>query len=178
MTIRFALRVAVVLAFGIGTSWALVRDGQPAIAADKPAPDKVAVERTREQILMLDDLYKTAVVGISQTYAAQQFDTPAAVVAGAVFDAMKKKGWHEARLVDATGKPKRKDNVANTPFEKKAIEAIQGGKKYFEEIGEANGKPVLRAATIVPAVLKQCASCHNVKEGDLLGAIVYEVPIK
>ncbi len=178
MTIRFAVRAAVVLAFGIGTSWALTAADKPGSQTPATGPDKVAVERTREQILMLDDLYKTAVVGISQTYAAQQFDTPAAVVAGAVFDAMKKKGWHEARLVDATGKPKRKDNVANTPFEKKAIEAIQSGKKYFEEIGEANGKPVLRAATIVPAVLKQCASCHNVKEGDLLGAIVYEVQIK
>jgi Protein of unknown function (DUF3365) len=178
MTTRFALRVAVVLAFGVGTGWALTAADKPGSQTPATTPDKAAVERTREQILMLDDLYKTAVVGISQTYAAQQFDTPAAVVAGAVFDAMKKKGWHAARLVDATGKPKRKDNVADTPFEKKAIEAIQGGKKYFEEIGDANGKPVLRAATIVPAVLKQCASCHNVKEGDLLGAIVYEVPIK
>jgi hypothetical protein len=30
----------------------------------------------------------------------------------------------------------------------------------------------------VPAVMKQCASCHGVKEGTLLGAIVYELPIK
>jgi hypothetical protein len=30
----------------------------------------------------------------------------------------------------------------------------------------------------VPAVMKECAACHKVKEGTLLGAIVYEVPIK
>ena len=41
------------------------------------------------------------------------------------------------------------------------------------------GKPVLRAATIVPAVMKQCTTCHEgKKEGDLLGALVYEVPIR
>jgi hypothetical protein len=30
----------------------------------------------------------------------------------------------------------------------------------------------------VPVVLKQCAVCHGKKEGTLLGAIVYELPIK
>ena len=37
----------------------------------------------------------------------------------------------------------------------------------------------LRAATRVPVVMKQCITCHpGSKEGDLLGALVYEVPIK
>ena len=127
---------------------------------------------------MLDDLYKTAVVVVTKTYVNQQLDTPAAVVAHEVFDAMKKKGYHIARLVDASGKPKRKANVAESDFEKKAVKEIQGGKAYFEEIGETDGKPVLRAGKIVPAVLKSCATCHGVKEGELLGAIVYELPIK
>jgi hypothetical protein len=80
--------------------------------------------------------------------------------------------------VDATGKPKNKENVARTAFEKKAVEEMKGGKTYYEEIGEKDGKPVLRAGTIVPAVLKQCAICHGGKEGRLLGVITYEVPIK
>ena len=33
-------------------------------------------------------------------------------------------------------------------------------------------------ATVVPAVTKKCAKCHGVNEGDLLGFIRYEVPIK
>src|SRR5436853_4283567 len=147
-------------------------------AEDKKAPDPAGVERARETVKMLDDLYKTAVVGITNVYVEQQSDTPAAAVAKQVFEAMHKKGWHHARLVDATGKPKNKANVAATDFEKKAVEQLKAGKTYVEELGEKDGKPVLRAATIVPSVLKQCAVCHGGKEGRLLGTIVYEVPVK
>jgi Protein of unknown function (DUF3365) len=149
------------------------------LEADEKKPvDKAAVERTREQTRMLDDLYKTAVVGITQLYVNQQADKPAALAAKAVFDAMKKKGWHNARLVDASGDPKNDENVAKTDFEKKAVKAMKDGKKSLEEIGEADGKPVLRTATLVPAVLKSCAKCHGVEEGAVLGTIVYELPIK
>lgn len=150
----------------------------PTDAADKTLPDKAALERTREQVKMLDDLYKTAVVGITQLYVNQQADKPAALAAKAVFEAMGKKGWHNARLVDASGDPKNAENVAKSDFEKKAVTAMKAGKKTFEEIGESDGKPVLRTATVVPAVLKSCAKCHGVEEGDLLGTIVYELPIK
>jgi hypothetical protein len=151
----------------------------PASAAEEPkGPDKAAVERTREQVKMLDDLYKTAVVKITKVYVGQQGEVPAAVAAMEIFEEMKKKGWHNARLVDASGKPKNKDNAAKTDFEKKAVAAMKEGKTYFEEIGEEKGKPVFRAATVVPAVMKECAVCHKVKEGTLLGTIVYELPIK
>lgn len=146
--------------------------------AEKTAPDKAAVERARDQVKMLDTLYKTAVVHMTKYYVGQQGEVPAAVVAGEVFEAMKKNGFHEARLIDISGKPKRKQNVAKSEFEKKAADVIKNGKPYFEEIGEKDGKPVFRAATVVPAVMKECAVCHRVKEGDLLGAIVYELPIK
>ncbi|QEL13688.1 c-type heme family protein [Limnoglobus roseus] len=147
-------------------------------AADKKEPDKAALERTREQVQMLDDLYKTAVVSVTAHYGDKQAAKPAIFVANDVFAAMKKKGYHTARLVDATGDPKSDANIAKTEFEKKAIQAIKGGKSTYEEVGEADGKPVLRTATIVPAVMKACAKCHGVKENDLLGAIVYELPIK
>ena len=140
--------------------------------------DKAAVERTREQVKMLDDLYKTAVIGINDTYVKQQQDIPAAKVAAKVFDAMRKKGYHDARLIDVSGDPKNKANSAKTTFEKAAAEKILGGEAYVEEIGEKDGKPVLRVATTVPAVSKSCAGCHGVKVGDKLGAIVYELPIK
>jgi hypothetical protein len=161
---------------GVGLSVFLLRGHAP--AQDAKGPDKAALERTREQVKMLDDLYKNAVVSITNTYVADQASAPAASVAKEVFEAMHKKGWHHARLVDATGKPKRKANIAKTDFEKKAVIEMKAGKTYYEEIAKVDGKDVLRAATIVPAVLKQCAACHSTKEGTLLGAIVYELPIK
>lgn len=177
---RFGIRMFGVLALVVGLA-GISQFGATARAQDKDAkkgPDEKAIARTREQVKMLDDLYKTAVVVVTKTYVDKQLDTPAAVVAAQVFDGMKKAGWHEARLVDASGKPKSKTNVADTEFEKKAVEQMKAGKAYYEEIGEKDGKPVFRAATVVPAVLKSCASCHGVKEGDLLGTIVYELPIK
>ncbi len=147
-------------------------------AEDKKAPAAAAVERTRDTVKMLDDLYKTAVVEMTNVYVEKQSDAPAAEVAKSIFEAMHKKGWHHARLIDATGKPKNKANVAKTDFEKKAVEQMKADKTYFEEVGEKDGKPVLRAATVVPAVMKQCAVCHGGKEGRLLGTIVYELPIK
>jgi len=170
---RSVLFVLGLLVLGAAVVWS----GQSP-AADRKVPDPSGVERARETVKMLDDLYKTAVVGITTVYVEQQSDTPAAAVAKQVFDAMHKKGWHHARLVDATGKPKNKANAAKTDFEKRAVEQMRAGKTYFEEIGETDGKPVLRAATVVPSVLKQCAICHGGKEGRLLGTIVYEIPLK
>jgi hypothetical protein len=151
---------------------------EPLTAKEPAKPDPAAVERARDEVKKLDDLYKTAVVGITKTYVEQQADVPAAAVAKVVFQAMHDKGYHDARLIDATGKPKNKKNVAETDFEKKVVAAMKEGKTYVEEVGEKDGKPVFRAGTVVPAVLSQCAVCHGGKEGRLLGAIVYEVPIK
>lgn len=147
-------------------------------AAGKIKVDAAALERTRESVKMLDDLYKNAVVIVTKTYVEKQADTPAAAVAKGVFEAMHKKGWHSARLVDATGKPKRTANAAKTDFEKRGVAQMNAGKAYFEEIGEKDGQPVLRVATVVPAVMPQCVICHGGKEGRVLGAIIYELPIK
>ncbi len=137
-----------------------------------------ALARTRKQVQLLDDLYKNAVVSITSRYVKEQDTQPAALVAKDVFGAMQKKGYHKARLVDASGNPQNADNKATSAFEKKAVEAIRSGKPYFDEVIEKDGKSILQAATIVPAVMPQCASCHGVKEGELLGAIVYELPIE
>ena len=160
--------IGLLLAHGLGST----------PAGDKKEPDKAALERTRETVKMLDDLYKNAVVSITNNYIEGQASTPAASVAKDVFAAMHKKGWHHARLIDATGKPKNKENVAKTDFEKKAVVEMKSGKSYYEEVAQVNGKDVLRVATIVPVVMKQCAVCHGKKEGQLLGAIVYEIAIK
>jgi hypothetical protein len=168
-----------VVAAGLGTVLTVSGPSTESVSAkEPPRPDPAAVERARVEVKKLDDLYKTAVVGITETYVEKQADVPAAAVAKVVFKAMHEKGYHDARLIDATGRPKNKKNVAETDFEKKAVAAMKDGKTYIEEVAEKDGKPVFRAGTVVPAVLAQCAVCHGGKEGRLLGVIVYELPIK
>jgi hypothetical protein len=174
---KYALVPACLLAGLLVLSWC----GRPAPArTEKVEPsDPAAVARAREMVQMLDDLYKNYVVHITATYVQGDQKVPAATVTKKVWKAMEDKGWHSGRIVDATGRPSNKANIARTDFEKKAIEKLKGGSTYYEELGTKNGKPVLRAATIVPAVMKECLSCHaGVKEGDLMGALVYEVPVK
>jgi hypothetical protein len=148
--------------------------------APKAAPSPEAVERTRDTVQMLDNLYKMYVVNITGTYVEAAESVAAAKPTKKVMQHMSEKGFHTARLIDLTGKPMSEANVAKSDFEKKAADALKGGKEYFDEVGTGkDGKPVLRAATVVPVVMKQCAACHtHKKQGELLGAIVYEVPIK
>src|SRR5262249_30710756 len=83
--------------------------------------DPATVARTRETIKMLDDLYKLSIVHVTKTYVKARERTPAARVAKLVFKDMAAKGWHTVRLIDATGEPINKKNVANNPFEKRAL---------------------------------------------------------
>ena len=138
-----------------------------------------ALERTREQVKMLDQIYKNAVVSITKRYVGTQDEQPAIMVAQDVFGAMKKQGWHSAKLVDATGDPMSESNAPKTEFEKEAARAVDSGKSYFERVvGKGNDRRLL-AATVVPVVMQKCADCHNHKKvGDVLGFIRYDVPIK
>jgi hypothetical protein len=138
-----------------------------------------ALERTREQVKMLDDLYKNAVVSITKRYVANQDGKPAIMVAQDIFGAMQKQGWHSAKLVAATDEPLNEDNAPSTEFEKDAAKAINAGKPYFDRVvGEGKGRRLL-AATVVPVVMKKCAECHiNKKVGEVLGFIRYDLPIK
>lgn len=148
-------------------------------AAEPPKDKDPALARTRRQVQMLDDLYKTAVVMITDHYVNDVSDTAAGEIARDLFAAMYKKGWHEAHLVDATGKPVNVQNAPRDAFERKAIEQLKKGEKYYEEVGDDGGQRVLRAATPVPVVMKKCIMCHpGTKEGDLLGAISYKLPVQ
>src|SRR6476620_1558863 len=121
---------SLVLTLAAGVAATVALSGPPAesVSAKEPSkPDPAAVERAREEVKKLDDLYKTAVVGITKTYVEQQADVPAAAVAKVVFQAMHDKGYHDARLIDATGKPKHKKHVAETELEKKAVGAMKDG---------------------------------------------------
>lgn len=145
-------------------------------------PSKEAVERTRKNVKMLDDVYKTAVVLITDKYVNDEDDFPAGSAAIALFGAVEKKGWHKARLIDLTGEPYEEKNVAKDDFEKSGAKQLKAGKGYVEQITEKDGKPYLRAMTPVPVVLKKCIMCHphyeNVKKGTPIGAIVYTLPIE
>jgi Protein of unknown function (DUF3365) len=146
------------------------------------ADDAPEIQRARKQVLMLDDLYKTAVVLVTENYVKTESDLAAGSAFKLLFEAMKKKGHHEARLVDATGSPYEPANAPKDAFEKEAIAAIKTGKPYFDKVETVNGKQVLRAATIVPVVMKKCVMCHDhyekAKPGEAIGALMYVMPIE
>ena len=140
-----------------------------------------AVLRTRKQTRMLDDLYKTAIVLITEHYV--KGDEPAAAVAGKLlWKEMKAKGHHEVRLLDATGDPIEPTNVATDAFEKAALKEIIAGKASVDRVVEKDGKRFLRTATIVPVVMTKCVACHphyaKVPKGQAIGALVYTLPIE
>ena len=162
---------------GFAALWATVLWG------DEPKkPEDAAVARTRKQVRMLDDLYKTAVVLITKHYVNDDKSLPAGSAAIALFDAMKQKGWHEVRLLDATGEPIEDKNSPQDEFEKTAVAKLKGGDSYYEQVVEKNGKRYLRAATPIPVVLEKCTMCHEhykkVKPGHPIGALGYTVPIE
>ncbi len=153
------------------------------IAADSAKPaDKAAVDRTRQTVKMLDDVYKTAVVLITDKYVHGENDFPAGGAAIALFDAIEKKGWHRVRLLDVSGDPYDSENVAKDAFEKKGVEKIKSGESFVEEVEQADGKHFLRAMTPIPVVMAKCAICHphykNVGAGKAIGALSYRVPIQ
>jgi hypothetical protein len=174
---RFSLSVLACAIVGSGVLYT-VRGGDGR-AADAVEPDRAAVERAHDTVKLLDDLHKGYVVNITATYVKAQERTPAAHIAKKVFAHVEKNGGPKVRLIDATGSPVNKANVAQSDFEKRAIRKLSEGGTYVSEVGRKNDHPVLRAATPVPVVMQQCIRCHpGFKEGELLGALVYEVPIK
>jgi hypothetical protein len=148
----------------------------------KTPPSDTALERTRKQVRMLDDIYKTAVVLITDKYVQDEDDFPAGSAAIALFDAIQKKGWHEVRLIDASGTPYEPKNVARDDFEREAIKQLVGGKAYYEQVEERNDGRYLRAATSVPVVMKKCTMCHEhynqVKSDQPVGALSYTLRIE
>jgi hypothetical protein len=150
----------------------------------KPAkgPSAEAQERARKTVRMLDDVYKTAVVLITDKYVNDNDDFPAGSAAIALFGAVGKKGWHEVRLLDVTGQPYDAKNTAQDDFEKQGVNQLKAGKDYYEQIVEKDGKPFLRAMTAVPVVMQKCVMCHphyaDAKKGAAIGAISYTMPIE
>lgn len=151
-------------------------------AADPAKDSDAAVERTRKQVRMLDGIYKNAIVLVTTHYVTEKSDLPAGSAFKKLFEVAKKEGWHEVRLLDATGQPYEPANVAESAFEKKAIKELVAGKPYVDEVVVKDGKRYLLAATAIPVVMKKCVLCHDnyegVPEGKAIGALGYVVPIE
>ncbi|MFH1304536.1 MAG: DUF3365 domain-containing protein [Planctomycetota bacterium] len=158
------------------------------VAAEAPpgskqaGPSKAAVDRTRKTVKMLDDIYKSAIVLITENYVNDENDLPAGSAFVALFQSMDKKGWHKVRLIDLTGEPYEPENVAKDDFEKQAAKQLKDGKAFVEQVVDKDGKPYLRAMTAVPVVMQKCVMCHpqyaNAKKGAAIGAISYTLPIE
>lgn len=152
--------------------------GKDSPEAADPHRHDPAVRQARQQIKMLDDLYKTTIVFINDTYVTDDGDVAAGEIAREIFTAMRKKGWHHARLIDATGEPISEENVPKEGFEKQATKKILAGETYVDDVTEEDGRRYLLAATLVPVVNEKCLICHpGHKVGDVMGAISYKLPL-
>lgn len=144
-------------------------------------PD-AALERTRREVRMLDDIYKTSIVLITTHYVDDDKSLPAGSAFRALFDAVKEKGWHEVRLLDATGQPYNDENLPKEGFEKRAIAQLLEGKASYDEVVTEGEKRYLLAATSIPVVMDKCILCHenyrDVPKGKAIGALGYKVPIQ
>jgi hypothetical protein len=149
-------------------------------AQEKPSDE--AIKRTRKTVEMLDHIYKSAIVLITDRYVNTKKDYPAGRAAVKWFEDISKKGSHEVRIIDATGSPYSPKNVAQDDFEEEGIKQLKAGKPYYEKVITKDGKSYLRAITPVPVVMEKCIMCHahyeDAKKGEPVGALTYTVPIE
>lgn len=159
-----------------GTSFSSVTAEQKA-----KSPSDPAVERARREVRMLDDIYKTSVVLITTHYVDDKNSLPAGSAFRALFAAVKEKGWHEVRLLDATGEPYNDENLPKEGFEQRAVKELLSGKASYDEVVTEGEKRFLLAATSIPVVMDKCIMCHenyrNVAKGKAIGALGYKVPV-
>jgi hypothetical protein len=169
--------LALVSAALVGAGAIVLSLGTASVAAGSDA----AVERTRQEVKMLDDLFKTAVVYITEHYVkdASQPEFSAAVTSKALFAAMKGKGWYDVRLVGLTDTLYNEDDKPNDAFEKASAKKLLGGATWSEEVTEKAGKRYLRVATAIPVVMEKCTMCHENFKGNKgnVGALSYTVPL-
>lgn len=154
--------------------------GMPLVLMHDAIAEDPAVVRTRQHVEMLDTLYKTAIVLITDKYVTDPSKFSGASAAKALFDTMKEHGYHEVRLVGLTdtlinpGLNKPKD-----AFEEQAKQKLLNGEATHEEEVTLEGRRYLRKATAVPVVLERCVMCHaNFRGNDgAIGTLVYTVPL-
>ena len=128
---------------------------------------------------MLDDLYKTAVVLITEHYVQDTSTLSAATAAKALFQTMQENGWHEVRLLGLTDELRNPENAPADEFETAAAAALLAGGSSHEEVVTDAGNESLRLATALPVVMEKCVMCHPSWEGNTgsIGALSYTVPL-
>ena len=160
---------------------AFATSAPPTHPAAQDKPDPAAVERARKTVRMLDNVYKTAIVLITDKYVRDQKDYPAGRAAIRWFSNISKSGSHEIRLLDVSGEPYSSANVAKSDFDKEGVKQLKAGKTYYDQVIQKEGKPYLRAITAIPVVMDKCIMCHEnykgVKKGEAVGALSYTIPI-
>ena len=170
-SVMLTLLVAAALLWGTGSA-----------ADDHESEADRALERTRKQVRMLDDIYKGGVVLITEHYVDDEADLPAGTAFKLLFATAKEKGWHEVRLLDATDQPINDDNTPRDDFEQEAIEALTSGQTYYDRVITKDERQYLRAATPIPVVMQKCIMCHDhyadYESGRPIGALAYTVPIE
>ncbi len=139
-----------------------------------------AVTRAKRQAKMLDTLYKSAIVLITENYVDGSESLAAGDAFQALFKTMKDNGFHEVRLLDATGDPYDSDNEPKTEFEKKAVKALLDGKPIYERIVKEGDKRFLLSATPIPVVMEKCTMCHSSYEDAKgpIGALGFKIPLE
>ena len=149
-----------------------------AAAPQKDGAKDAALERTRYETRMLDDLYKNAIVLVTKHYVKSDSDLAAGEAFKLLFESMKASGWHEVRLLDGLGAPINDSNQPRDEFERSSMKEILAGKVSVEQVETKNGKRYLRTATTLPMVMDKCIMCHsNYKGQKIVGALGYTLPI-
>ena len=149
--------------------------------AEAPPQNKVdpAVKRAQRQAKMLDTLYKSAIVLITENYVTGDESLAAGDAFQALFKTMKDNGFHEVRLLDATGDPYDSDNEPKTDFEKKAIKQLLDGQPIVEQVVKEGDQRFLLSATPIPVVMDKCTLCHSHYEGvkGPIGSLAIKIPL-
>jgi hypothetical protein len=148
-------------------------------AQQAAVPSDPELERTRQEVKMLDALFKNAIVLIDETYVKKPDDVAAAQASKALFKAMKKAGFYDVRLLGLTDQIGDPDDVPRDAFEQTAAKKLVAGDTWYEEVSEKDGKLYLRVATGIPVVSEHCVMCHANFKGNKgnIGALSYTVPM-
>ncbi len=153
-------------------------------SAQQPAKQETASDaalaRTKKQARMLDTLYKTAIVLITENYVDGKESMAAGDAFQAIFKSMKDNDFHEVRLLDATGDPYDSDNAPKNEFEQKAVKALLAGAPIYEQVVTEKNQRYLLSATPIPVVMDKCTLCHPQYEGvkGPIGALGLKLPIE
>ncbi len=169
-----------IVGLALGLAATLTVGGVAAFAAENASGKAdAAVERTRQEVKMLDDLFKNAIVLIDGHYVKTPSDFPAATAAKALWAALKKDGWYEVRILGLTDVIGDQDDVPRDAFEQTAAKKLLAGDTSYEEVVEKDGKRYLRVATGIPVVSDNCLMCHANFKGNKgnIGALAYTVPM-